>query len=84
MRNLTLRNIPDGVYRILQSMAEKHGRSLNGEVLSILSDGTSLALRRLEMKRDLARFRKLRDGIAGRYPTGLDSAALIREDRESR
>lgn len=84
MRSYTLRNIPDEVYKSVQAAARKNGRSFNGEVLSILSDEARLALRRIEMKRDLPRFRKFRDGLAQRHPSCVDSVALIREDRDSR
>jgi len=64
--------------------AKRHGRSLNAEILDLLTDEARLALRRLEMKRHLPELRKLREEIARKYPTRLDSTALIREDRDSR
>lgn len=84
MRSYTLRNIPDDVYKSVQQAARSNGRSFNGEVLSILSDEAKLALRRIEMRRDLPRFRKFRDKLARKTPSRLDSVALIREDRDSR
>lgn len=84
MRSYTLRNIPDDVYKSVQAAARSNGRSFNGEVLSILSDEAKLALRRIEMRRDLSKFRKFRDKLARKSPSRLDSVALIREDRDVR
>ena len=64
--------------------AKRHGRSLNAEILDLLTDEARLALRRLEMKRHLPELRKLREEIARKHPTRLDCTALIREDRDSR
>jgi len=49
--------------------AKRHGRSLNAEILDLLTD---------------EELRKLREEIARKHPTRLDCTALIREDRDSR
>jgi plasmid stability protein len=84
MPNLTLRGIPKGVYSILKRDAKQHGRSLNAEILDALGDKTTLALRRMRMKREIKDFKKVREEISRKYPSLLDSTDLIREDRDSR
>jgi plasmid stability protein len=84
MRNYTLRRIPDNVYELMQERARSHGQSLNGEILALLSREASQEARRLKMQRNLPRFVKLVDRIARKHPTQLDSADLIREDRDLR
>ncbi len=84
MPNLTLRNIPTDVYKFLQKSAKSNGRSLNAEILSILTDELNLAIRRLEMKRSLPELTKLRQEIAAKHPVQINSVDLIREDRDSR
>jgi plasmid stability protein len=84
MHSYTVRNIPEEVYTSLQQAARDHGRSFNAEVLSILSDEAKLAFRRLEMRRDLGRFKQFRDRVAQKQRTRFDSVDLIREDRDTR
>jgi plasmid stability protein len=38
MATLTVRNLPDGVHHALRVRAAQHGRSIEAEVLAILSD----------------------------------------------
>lgn len=40
MTNLTIKNIPDSVYRRLKARAERHHRSLNSEVIHCLEQAT--------------------------------------------
>ncbi|MGO8791358.1 MAG: FitA-like ribbon-helix-helix domain-containing protein [Terriglobia bacterium] len=84
MPNLTIRNIPRETYRRLRGRAETRGRSLNAEILSILADEDSWEIRRREMSEVLPKLRRLRAKIAREFPHAPDSAALIREDRDSR
>jgi plasmid stability protein len=84
VRNYTLRRIPDNVYELIRDRARSHGQSLNGEILALLSREASQEARRLKMQRNLPRFVKLVDRIARQHPTRLDSADLIREDRDLR
>jgi plasmid stability protein len=76
--NLTIKKLPDSVYRRLKTHARLHGRSLNAQVIHMLqSDLEDRA--RLEKMRvssdDLERF-------VASLPPMDDSAPLIREDRE--
>lgn len=38
--NLSLKNVPEAVHVRLQDQAERHGRSMNSEILQILSAAT--------------------------------------------
>ncbi len=84
MPNLTIRNIPKGVYKFLKESAKGHGRSLNAEILAILTDEDGWARRRVAMAQALPELRRMREEIARKYPHAPDSTELIREDRDSR
>jgi plasmid stability protein len=79
--NLTIKNIPDKVHKILKQTAAERGRSLNAEVILALTEVANEAERRKRIRDswdELERFRasmpKLRRGTI---------AKLIREDRDS-
>jgi len=75
--NLSIRNVPDEVVRRLRERAERHHRSLQGELLAIIEAAVQ-SERELSPAELLAAIRGL-----GLY-TDADSAALIRADRERR
>jgi plasmid stability protein len=52
MPNLAVRNVPEGVYKLLHDRARRHSRSLNQEMISILALEADLAKRGLELVRD--------------------------------
>jgi plasmid stability protein len=79
--NLTIKNIPEDVYKILKRTAAERGRSLNAEALKALADAAEEAERRRRMREsraDLERF------VATLPKLRRSSAHLIREDRERR
>ncbi len=84
MPNLTVRNIPKDVHEALRKSATKHHRSLNGEMLEILTYHAERERLRQEAKGTRPEFDRLRDEIARKYPNAPDSVELIREDRDSR
>ena len=84
MPNLTVRNIPKSAYAELRQDAEENRRSLNAEVLKLLSDKAEMNRRRRQAAKVILRLRKARKEIAGQHPHLPDSAELIREDRETR
>ena len=84
MANLILRNIPKEHYRVLKRDAKRNRRSLNAELLAMVADKADMARRRARAAKAMARIDRIREGIARQYPTQLDSADLIREDRDSR
>ncbi len=52
MPSLTVRNVPENVYKLLHDSAHRHNRSLNQEIISILAFEADLARRGLELVRD--------------------------------
>jgi len=84
MPNLTVRNIPKEVYAVLRQDAKRNRRSLNAEILAMLSDKAEMARRRAEAAKVIPELRKIREEIARKYPNQPDSVDLIREDRDSR
>jgi plasmid stability protein len=75
--NLSIKNAPDDVVNRLRSRAERHHRSLQGELLAIIEDAVrpdgSLSPGEL-----LAEVRRM--GVR----TGAESADIVRADRERR
>ncbi len=59
--NLTIKNIPQGIYKVLKRTAAEKGRSLNAEAIRALAHATEEAERRRRMREsraDLERFVK--------------------------
>ena len=84
MATLSVRGIPKAVHETLRKRAQLHHRSLNGELLEILTDHAERERRRQQLKWVIPRLRQLRQRIAREYPNAPDSVQLIREDRDSR
>jgi plasmid stability protein len=77
MPNLLIRNLDEDVLKQLKAAAKAHGRSLQAEVHDVLRNAS--ARRLAETRRLSAQWLKRLHG--SRHS---DSAALIREDRETR
>ena len=77
MPNLSIKNAPDEMVKRLKRRAERHHRSLPGELMAILEDalGTSRPLTPDEVLTEVRRLRLETPGGA---------AAMIREDRDGR
>jgi len=45
MPNLTIKGLPDALYRRIKERAERHRRSLNSEVIVCLEEATNLPIR---------------------------------------
>jgi plasmid stability protein len=75
--NLTLENVPDEMVKRLRKRAERHDRSLEGELVAILEAAVGAA-RPLSPDEVLAQVRQL--GLS----TPRGAAAMIREDRAYR
>lgn len=75
--SLSIKNAPDELVARLKERAERHHRSLQGELMAILEEavGASQPLRPDEV---LAEVRRL--GLS----TPRSAAAMIREDRDAR
>ena len=77
MPNLLVRNLDDEVLKQLKSAAKAHGRSLQAEIHEVLRNASTRRL--ADTRRLSAQWLKR---LAG--STQMDSAVLIREDREAR
>lgn len=77
MANLLVRNLDEDVLKELKAAAKAHGRSLQAEIHEVLRNAS--AKRLAETRRLSARWLKRLRGS-----TQSDSAALIREDRDTR
>ena len=84
MPNLTVRNIPKDIYKRLKESARRNRRSLNNEILAVLSDEDGWKLRRLQIAAVMPELDRARAELAKKYPQAPDSVELIREDRDSR
>ena len=84
MPNLTVRKIPKDIYRRLRENAKSHRRSMNSEILAILTDEDGWVRRRLDIAAVLPELDAAREELAQKYPHLVDSVDLIREDRDTR
>jgi hypothetical protein len=75
--NITVKNIPDAIYRVMKREAKRKRRSLNAEIIQALETEAAEAGRR----RQLSNLRKELDRFAASLPPLDDSAPLIRGDR---
>jgi plasmid stability protein len=75
--NLTVKNIPDSIYRVMKREAKRSRRSLNAEIIRALETESAEAERR-----QLIHLRKELDRFAASLPPLEDSAPLIRRGRE--
>ena len=75
MANVLVRDLDDGVLKQLKAAAKAHGRSLQAEIHAVLEHAT---IRRLAETRRGQWLKRLRTS------SHTDSAALIREDRDTR
>ncbi len=75
--NLTVKNIPDAIYRVMKREAKRKRRSLNAEIIRALEVEAAEA----ERRRQLGNLRKELDRFAASLPALDDSVPLIREDR---
>jgi plasmid stability protein len=75
--NLSIKNAPDDVVKRLKQRAERHHRSLQGELMAILEEAVGSS-RPLTSDEVFAKVRQL--GLS----TPRDAAAMVREDRDGR
>jgi ubiquinone/menaquinone biosynthesis C-methylase UbiE len=76
--NITVKNVPEPVYRVIKREAKKNGRSLNAEIIQTLETEAAEA----ERRRQLRNLRKELELFAATLPPLDDSTPLIRKDRE--
>lgn len=75
--NITLKNVPDSIYRVIKREAKRKRHSLNTEIIQALETEAAEA----ERRRQLSSLRKHLDRFAASLPPLDDSAPLIRQDR---
>lgn len=78
MAQLLVRNVDDKIVEMLKQRAATHGRSMEAELRAVLSE--VLLSRQNVTGEFLKRSQELRE----RFKSPLDSADLIREDRDTR
>lgn len=76
--NLSIKNVPDELAERLRKRAERAHRSLQGELMSILTEAAGRASRRLSVEEARRRVAEL--GLR----TPSEAAAMVREDRDAR
>jgi len=79
--NLTIKNIPENVYREFKQAAAAQGRSLNAQLIQALSGEAAEMERRRQMKssrKELERF------VASLPKMKIESWRLLRRERERR
>ena len=74
--SLSIKNVPDDVVKRLKDRAERHHRSLQGELMAILEEAIG-ASKPLTPDDVLSEVRRL--GLS----TPREAAAMVREDRDS-
>jgi hypothetical protein len=75
--NITVKNIPDSIYRVMKREAKRERRSLNAQIIQVLETEGAEAARR----RQLSNLRKELGRFAASLPPLDDSVPLIRGDR---
>ena len=75
--NITVKNIPESVYRILKEEAAAQGRSLNAQIIQALA----LDAAEVERRRKLPSLIKKANRLAASLPPLSSSVSLIRQDR---
>lgn len=77
MPNVLVRDVSESVLNKLKAKANRSGRSLQAEVLSILNE--AVKPERHKQLSDLETVRKIRNALRKKYHS--DSVELLREDR---
>ena len=76
--NITLKSVPETVYRVIRREAGKQGRSLNAQIIRVLEAEAA----EVERRRRLGKVRKELERFAASLPALDESAPLIRRDRQ--
>jgi hypothetical protein len=76
--NITVKNLPEPVYRVMKREAKRNRRSLNAEIIQALETAAAEA----ETRGQLGSLRHELERFAASVAPLADSAPLIRRDRE--
>jgi plasmid stability protein len=80
MPAIQIKDVPGSIYTQIRRQAQKHHRSVSGEVLNILE--TSLTADDQRPEAVYADIISFREQMRQKHGTAPSSVALIREDRE--
>jgi hypothetical protein len=78
--NITLKNVPDKVYRAVKRAAKEQGRSMNAQIIQLLEAEAD----QLERRKRLPELIKKLDRFAASLPPMDDNAPLNRQERQRR
>jgi hypothetical protein len=78
--NITLKNVPDKVYKVVKQAAKRQGRSLNAHIIHTLEAEVA----EIERQKRAADWRKRVDEFRNSLPPQEDSTPLIRQQRQRR
>lgn len=79
MNTFHIHNVPDDLYQRIQLMANAKNRSLNAQVIMLLSQALELEEHRMKQAKVLNSIQCRRFKVPENAPSSLD---LLREDRE--
>lgn len=82
MAILHIRDVPEDVYTRIRALARSEGRSMNAQVVRLLSETARGVTASLSVEEALEAARKIRQ--AGRTRRGTSSLSLLHEARHSR
>ena len=80
MVTLTIKNIPEPLYEQIKARAKRNHHSINGEILFILEQATSLPP--IDVQVTLERARKVRELTANYTVTADEIEKMINDGRE--
>ena len=78
--NVTLKNVPEPVYKTMKQEAKRNRRSLNAELIRAIEEKAAEAERRNNLKHLMTKVERFVSGL----PPLPDSTPLIRAERERR
>ncbi len=78
--SITLKNIPDPIYKRIKLAAKRHHRSMNNEIIACLEQ--ALAPRPVDIDARLDQARRLRERYTGPALELQDISGAIERDRE--
>ena len=75
--DITIKRVPDEIYKVIKREAKEQGRSLNAEIIRTLEAEAT----EVERRRQLGALRKELDRFANSLPVLNNSAPIIRRER---
>ena len=76
--NITLKNVPEKVYRTVKRAAKEQGRSLNAQIIQLLEAEAAHLERRKRLPELIKELERFRNSL----PPQEDSTPLIRRERQ--